>query len=144
MPNEIILSFVVHPEFTAKSYYPTSLFDNNGAEKFGIQEIGSRVWRSKNDNSHNSEKNNSKMYFVRATEGSLERLENHLNSRVSSLTKGFQDDIRKISSFGLLESDDQILGVSSEWREGKLEAVLHPFDIDKNTSVLHFLEQFIH
>ncbi|RKS14288.1 S8 family peptidase [Flavobacterium sp. 120] len=141
MPNEIILSFVVHPEFTAKSYYPTSLFDNNGTEKFGIQEIGSRVWRSKKDNSQNSDKNNSKMYFVRATEGSLERLENHLNSRVSSLTKGFQDDIRKISSFGLLESDDQILGVSSDWSGGKLEAVLHPFDIDRNTSLSHFLEK---
>ena len=136
MPNEIILSVVVHPEFTAKSYYPASLFDNNGTEKFGIQEIGSRVWKPKSGGSKTS-----KMYFIRTTEGSLEKLESRLNSRQSSLTKGFVEDVRKISSLGLLDSDDQILGMSGDWTEGKLEAVLHPFAIDSKNSLTLFLEK---
>lgn len=136
MPNEVVLSLTVQPEFTAKSYYPSSLFDNNGSEKFGIQEIGSRVWKPKNNDNRTS-----KMYFIRATEESLEKLESHLNSHSSSLTKSFKADITKISSLGLLDSDDQILGMSTDWTEGRLEAVLHPFDIDSKSSLSLFLEK---
>ena len=39
LPNEIILSLTLQPEFSAKSYYPETLFDL-GYEKFGLTEIG--------------------------------------------------------------------------------------------------------
>lgn len=143
MPNEIVLSLVMHHDFTAKSYYPKSLFDLPGSEKFGLQEIGSRVWRNKeNLVSENDEAVSrvSKMFFIRATEGSIQKFEEHINSNEIILTKTFVEDIRKISSIGLLSGENQILGITDEWNGGRLEAVLHPFDIDKEKTLNHFLK----
>ena len=38
LPNEVVVGLVMQPEFSAKSYYPDSLFDLD-AEKFGLKEI---------------------------------------------------------------------------------------------------------
>ena len=105
LPNEVVLSLKLQPEFAAKSYYPEHLFDLD-SRKFGIKEIGSRVLREKNkDLEENGEETISttfsKMFFIRATENSLVELENQLNKSTSRLTKGFQTDIRKISSLGI-------------------------------------------
>lgn len=149
LPNEIILSLTLQPEFSAKSYYPETLFDL-GYEKFGLTEIGSRVWKNKDYKSNEKEiieveseeyvaPTFSKMFFVRATEKSLTKFENQLKKSTSTLTKSFQTDIRKISSLGILPTSEQILGLSDDWQQGRLEAVLHPFGIDKGKSLEHFL-----
>lgn len=140
LPNEVVLSLVIQPEFTAKSYYPDSLFDL-GSKKFGITEIGSRVWRQEEEDDNDFEKTlPSKMFFIRATEKSLDAFEKQLNKREGTLLKSFTSDIRKVSSLGLLPSNDQILGVSDNWKSGRLEAVLHPFQIDREKSLAHFLD----
>lgn len=140
LPNEVVVGLVMQPEFSAKSYYPDSLFDL-GAEKFGLKEIGSRIY--KNECIEGDVKKStafSKMFFVRATEESLTKFENQLN-KSTYLTKTFQEDIRKISSINILEGNDQILGFPSEWENGKIEAVLHPFDLDKQRAINHFIEK---
>ena len=144
LPNEVVLSLKLQPEFSAKSYYPEHLFDLDST-KFGIKEIGSRVWRDTNkDVDENGEEifstTFSKMFFIRATENSLERLENHLNKSTNNITKGFQTDIRKISSLGILSEIEQIQGITDEWTKGRLEAVLHPFDVDRNLTIEHFMK----
>lgn len=143
LPNEIILSLTLQPEFSAKSYYPETLFDL-GSEKFGFTEIGSRVWKNKKNESNEKEILNvdpsfSKMFFVRATEKSLVQFENQLKKSASTLTKSFQTDVRKISSFGILSTSEQILGLPDDWQEGRLEAVLHPFGLDREKTLEHFL-----
>lgn len=147
LPNEIILSLTLQPEFSAKSYYPETLFDL-GYEKFGLTEIGSRVWRNKNYDTNKitdveSEEyvapTFSKMFFIRATEESLIKFENQLKKSSSTLTKSFQTDIRKISNLGILPTNEQILGLPDDWQQGRLEAVLHPFGIDKDKSLEHFI-----
>ena len=144
LPNEVVLSLKLQPEFAAKSYYPEHLFDLD-TEKFGIKEIGSRVLRDiNNDLDENGEEVSSttfsKMFFIRATENSLERLENQLNKSTNAITKGFQTDIRKISSLGILSENEQIQGITEEWTKGRLEAVLHPFDVDRNLTIEHFMK----
>lgn len=145
MPNEVVISLIMQPEFSAKSYYPDSLFDLD-SEKFGLKEIGSRVWKEKNIISLVDEAEEvydtvlSKMFFVRATEESLERLEFELQKNLF-VKKGFQEDIRKIASIGFLPVGTQILGLSDDWEGGKLEAVLHPFEIDKEKTLGHFLDK---
>lgn len=142
LPHEVVLSLVLRPEFTAKSYYPDSLFDRN-YEKFGISEIGSRIYKDRSQDSiSNSETDThvSKMLFIRATEQSILAFENELNKSTSVQKKAFITDIRKISSLGVLSGEDQILGVSDQWQEGRLEAVLHPFDIDRELALSHFYE----
>lgn len=145
LPNEVVLSMVLQPEFIAKSYYPDSLFDL-GATKFGISEIGSRIFKMKSENTGEEEElekdedsySLSKLFFLRATEESLNALENQLNKSTFFQKKSFITDIRKISSLGLLDGEDQILGFSDNWREGRIEAVLHPFEIDRHVAQEHF------
>ena len=144
LPNEVVLSLKLQPEFAAKSYYPENLFDL-GSKKFGIKEIGSRVLR---DTQQGLDKDGdeifstrfSKMFFIRATENSLVKLENELNKSTNRITKGFKTDIRKISSLGILPEIEQIQGISKEWTRGRLEAVLHPFDVDRNLTINHFMD----
>ena len=140
LPNEVVVGLVMQPEFSAKSYYPDSLFDL-GAEKFGLKEIGSRIYKNESSNKEQHNTLSSKMFFVRATEESLTKFENQLNKNAFSLTKSFQDDIRKISSINILEGSNQILGFPSEWENGKIEAVLHPFDVDKQRAINHFIDK---
>ena len=143
LPNEVVLSLVLHPEFIAKSYYPDSLFDL-GSERFGIKEIGSRIFRLHKENE--GEENEvdkddyevSKLFFLRATEKSLDAFERQLNKSIMVQRKAFMTDVRKISSLGLLNAEDQILGFSDTWEEGQIEAVLHPFEIDRKISLEHF------
>ena len=143
LPNEVILCLRMQPEFTAKSYYPDSLFDIK-TTKFGLKEIGSRIWTSPGSQifpPHESEKMTSgKLFFVRATEESLETLEKQIQKSERSQTKSFVKDIRTISSFDLLDSSEQVLGITDQWQEGRLEAIIHPFNIDKEIALDQFLQ----
>ena len=143
LPNEVVLCLRMQPEFSAKSYYPDSLFDLD-TQKFGLQEIGSRVWRESitvtaGNEEEKQSKLSGKLFFVRSTESGLDRLEQQLNRRQGSLTQKFTNDIRKLSSIDILTTSEQILGFSDNWQSGRLEAVLHPFVVDREVAVKHFL-----
>ncbi|NAY91156.1 S8 family serine peptidase [Muricauda sp. JGD-17] len=139
LPNEIILSMTLQPEFSAKSYYPENLFDLDSF-KFGIQEVGSRIWRERKESGRADDSTKfSKMFFLRATEESFKKLKAHLNKSTVVLNKGFIQDVRKISNLGILPDSEQIQGIEEDWKEGRLEAVLHPFYIDRHLSLNHFL-----
>jgi hypothetical protein len=144
LPNEVVLSLTMQSDFTAKSYYPGSLFDLE-TERFGLKEVGSRICREEKVVTIDSEEvissTVSKMFFVRATEESLDSFEKYLNSSTSTHSKKFQNDIRKLSSFGLLNADNQVLGLPEGWDQGRLEAVLHPFDLDDKIILEHFLNK---
>lgn len=144
LPNEVVLSLTMQSDFTAKSYYPDSLFDLD-TERFGLKEVGSRIYREEKIMTIDSEEiitsSISKMFFVRATEESLASFEKYLNNPTATHSKKFQNDIRKLSSFGFLQADEQIVGIPEGWDHGRLEAVLHPFDLDNNITLEHFLNK---
>lgn len=133
LPHEFIVSVRIDPGFSAKSYYPSTLFDSV-QRSVGTQEIGSRIWR----NSDNEEVG--KMFFVRTTEEGLSKLEEKLNSPESGVTKSFALDVRKVKSLDLLSPDEQVLGIPEDWKEGRLEFVLHPFGEDNSLVLEHFLK----
>lgn len=137
LPNEIILSVVVEPEFIAKSFYPSSIFSQSS--DFSFKEIGSRSWKLDDDLSiDEASYRKSKMFFVRTSEQGIIKFEKHLNKSESSHTKSFIKDIRKISNIQIL-NNRKILGVPKDWTKGRIEAVLHPFQIDRDISLNHFL-----
>ncbi|MGG8495202.1 S8 family peptidase [Tenacibaculum sp. TC6] len=140
LPNEIVLSMIIHPDFLAKSYYPKTLFNDIGNGE-GLVEIGSRIWRPKSEYEikPNNELNLSKMFFVRTTEESLNRFEQKLHRKPSTLRNSFIKDIQKVTSLGLMPQNEQIFGISDDWNEGRLEVVLHPFNIDRGKSLNHFI-----
>lgn len=141
LPNEVVMCVRMHPDFSAKSYYPSSIFDAD-TERFGLEEVGSRIWRSSENLSTNSKKEifEAKMFFVRGSEDSLEKFKKQLNRSSSSLTKNFMNDVRKLISIDLLKDEEQVVGISNDWEQGRLEAVLHPFDVDQDQSLSKFLE----
>ncbi len=141
LPNEVVMCIRMHPDFSAKSYYPETLFDAD-TERYGLQEIGSRIWRSKENLSKGGKKETleAKMFFVRGTDESLDKFKKQLNKSASSLTKTFMNDVRKLVSIDLLKDEEQVVGISNDWEQGRLEAVLHPFDIDQDQSLSRFLE----
>lgn len=134
LTNEFVVCLRMSPEFSAKSYYPEDLFSavsTNGQ----VEEIGSRIWREEDGGIEET----GKLFFLRTTSRGLDELEEKINRDETSVTKGFAYDIRKIKSLDTLESDEQILGIPSDWTEGRLEAVLHPFHQDKEEALSNFL-----
>lgn len=136
LPNEVVVCMRMHPSFSAKSYYPDSLFDGK-SERFGLQEVGSRIYNNENE-AEPEEKG--KLFFVRGTESALNQFSKYLDSHPNRLTKKFTEDVRKISSIDLLSENEQILGIPDDWEAGRLEAVLHPFEIDHEIALQHFLD----
>lgn len=136
LPNEFVVCVRMDPEFSAKSYYPEDLFTTVSANG-QVQEIGSRIWREKDENDIEE---TGKLFFIRTTATGLDELETKIARDESSVTKGFAYDVRKIKSLDTLESEEQILGIPSDWTEGRLEAVLHPFQKDKDIALSSFLE----
>jgi hypothetical protein len=131
LPNESVVCVRMHHDFTAKSYYPQAIFNQEG-----LTEIGSRMWREKkNDKTVNS----GKMFFLRVEQDALSYLKNRLNQSVSRHTQAFMLSVRRLSGLGLLDEKDQILGFNNNWNEGMIEAVIHPFNIDKDLVVSHFI-----
>ena len=144
LPNEVVLCLKMQPEFSAKSYYPDSLFDLN-TTKFGIKDVGSRAWNDiiaadLDQDGTDSTLQYGKMFFIRSTEVGLNNLEKQLHKSESELTQKFTYDIRRIFSLDILSPAEQILGFSEEWQGGRMEAVLHPFALDKEAAVLHFFD----
>ncbi len=137
LSNEFVVCVRMHPEFSAKSYYPGDLFSaisRNGE----VEEIGSRIWRE--SSSEEGFEETGKLFFVRTTERGLNEFEQKISQEEVSVTKGFAYNVRTIKSVDTLESEEQILGIPSDWTEGRLEAVLHPFEKDKEEALNNFLD----
>ena len=80
------------------------------------------------------------MFFVRGTENSFNKFIRQLDLSEIDLTKKFTEDVRKIVSVDLLSDEEQIIGISEDWESGRLEAVLHPFDIDQDIALNQFFD----
>ncbi len=134
MPHEAIMSFQVQEEYAAKSYYPGSLFypSIKGSD---LHEVGTRLKRVfRNDL---DEVIFEKHFYIRTTQAGIDRFTKKLNSKATTLAEAFQIDIRKISSVQLIAGEQKI-NVDEEWKEGRLEVTLHPFNIDHDLSISHF------
>lgn len=135
MPNEIIMCLRMNPDFSAKSYYPSALFNEQYTEG-EFQEIGSRIWRFKSDEM--DEEKIGKLLFVRTSKEGLQRFKNRL-SKPTGETKQFEVDVRKLDQLNLLSKDEQIIGFDEDWQEGVVEVIIHPFNKDKSLAVENFL-----
>jgi hypothetical protein len=137
LPNETIVCVKMHSDYSAKSYYPESIFNTVSGD---FSEIGSRLWREK---SHIKKLTKSgKMFFVRINKNSIKNFRKRLVdcTPTNEKQKKFVLDIRRLSGIGLLDPTDQVLGFSDDWQSGMMEAVIHPFSTDREIVVSHFME----
>jgi hypothetical protein len=126
LPNEFVVCVRVDKEFSAKSYYPTSVFNS------GLEEVGSKIWKSQDGSERG------KMFFARATLPGIEKFENSMKEDEEDVTKSFALDIRRLKSIDLLTPEEKIINIPENWDSGRLEVVIHPFSVDGEKISDHF------
>jgi hypothetical protein len=131
--DEAVFCMRLHPDATAKSYDPAVVFERVPE----LRSVGSRTYREKTAKVAMTERIEKRLekkldeiegrlVFVQSTPQGFERLLEQLDVPERQLKASFRDEIRRIERFDTLTAAEQILGFASDWREGRVELVLHP------------------
>ena len=125
-----IVCIRLEPKFEAKSYTPNSLIADSD-----MKLVGGRRYTINYE-----EDIKGKLYFVRASNNDLENLKYKLISGKKDGVKNWKNQICTIKSIDLLHPDEKILGFNDSWKEGTVEAVIHPLGIDKDSAIEGFFK----
>lgn len=125
--GEVVIKFLQHPSYLAKTYYPNKLF-----KKFGIQDVGSkavyvkpRKWAVK----RHPEQGLASCIFV---SGSRSKFEAMLNSvKYETLPLSTQDLICSLEEISTIDKSEKIKHIDGGSDQLKLEVVLHASKNDK-------------
>lgn len=131
--DEAVFCLRLHPDVTAKSYDPSAIFE----EVPELHSVGSRTYRTpvadvaqtkrmakKLDKKEREV--DARLVFVQSTPKGFERFVNQLNRPESSIPKKFREEIQRVERFDMLSADEQLTGFAPDWKEGRVELVLHP------------------
>ncbi|MDB5389040.1 MAG: hypothetical protein JWM11_4686 [Planctomycetaceae bacterium] len=132
LPEEAVFCLRLHPDSTAKSYAPVTLFQDVPE----LRNIGSRSYRTNVDEVAQTERIEKKraksveevsarLVFVQSSPEGFERFLRQLDRPTNQLSKSFQEEIRRVERFDTLEIGEQIVGFTKEWQEGRVELVMH-------------------
>lgn len=136
--GEIVIKFIQHPSYLAKSYYPTQLF-----KKFGIKDVGSksvkikpRKWAIKK----HPEEGLASCVFVSGNKAKFEAMLNSVEH--DDLPKETQKLIMSLEQVVPFTAVEKIKAVDESSEELKLEVVLHAEAIDSqiNKSFSYYIE----
>lgn len=137
--NEVVVKFIQHPSYLAKSYYPRPLF-----EKYGMRDVGSRSVKVKPDKwavKKHPEEGLASCIYVSGTKNQFKDMLNSVNS--AALNKGLLQHIQTIENINTFDSVEKIKNITNEGETLKLEVVLHASESDKPiiTSFIKYLEK---
>ncbi|WP_417670861.1 S8 family peptidase [Pseudoalteromonas tetraodonis] len=125
--GEIVVKFIQHPSYLAKSYYPSQLF-----KKFGIKDVGSRSVKVKPRKwavKKHPVEGLASCIFV---SGSLSKFEAMLNAvaheHLPDVTQRLIRSIEQVSSFSALE---KVKAIDESSQTLRLEVVLHAEATDR-------------
>lgn len=127
--EEKVVCIRMEPKFEAKSYAPSSVLTSSDE----LQIIGGRRYKTGNvqpqknsdDEDAGEQPEFAKLYFLRTTSKGIADFENALRTG-SNASDAWRNEVMSIRSFDLLDPGEKILGFDAEWKEGLVEAVLHP------------------
>jgi hypothetical protein len=128
--REAVLCIRLHPDFLAKSYDPIALF----AKVPGLEKVGSRsysidpkeVAKTKAIQKQIAKEDSTvggRLVFVKGTDQIYERMLRTLDGPIAT---NLQHEIQMIERFDLLSDEEQKLGFSTSWQQGRVEMVFHP------------------
>ena len=133
--DELTLCIRLHPDATAKSYHPRHIIESVP----NLRNVGSRSYQSAISEVAQTERVRKKikqdeslteimgrLVFVRGNPQAFRQLQKILDGAESGLTNEFKNDIRRVEHFDMLSEREQIMGFESDWKEGRVEIVLHP------------------
>jgi hypothetical protein len=140
LPNETIVIMKVSAEVADKNFYPSSVLypSTQGSQ---LEEVGSRIIKRKVLRGKDREDIQiERIFYIRTTEDGLESFGRKLSQKQSIQAQNFMLDIRRISELNLAQKNDRVSGFEDGWKEGRVEATLHPFSMDRSFTMTHFKE----
>ncbi|MBZ6007283.1 S8 family peptidase [Paraclostridium bifermentans] len=130
--DEFIINIKMNVDYSAKSYYPSALISTIEAKSVGSKKWTKEIEYKKNKKISKKNKIGSEI-FLKLNKNKLNELKIMLDQGSDGFTKGAIDNIRSIDKLYYDTHSDIISKFSSEWKKGRVELVLHPFDEDTNT-----------
>jgi len=143
--DEAVFCLRLHPDMMAKSYDPTAIFkivpelSNVGSRNYTVSATSiaqteriQKQQRAQKDKQLREQVQEEvfnvtgRLVFVRSDDAGFKRLLQVLDEPENSLSQDFRQGIQKIEAFDLLSATEQILGFTDDWKEGRVEIVLHP------------------
>lgn len=133
IPGEAVFCLRLHPDASAKSYSPSSIF----SQVPELNDIGSRMYRTdltqvaqtsriKKKVKAKESESDARLVFVQSSEEGFRRFSDILDRRESLLPDQFRNEIRRLEAFNELAPAEQVVGFDEQWNEGRIELVLHP------------------
>lgn len=133
LPDEAVFCMRLHPDVTAKSYDPSTIFN----EVPELRSVGSRTYhtpikevaqtaRTEKKLEEEVSEVDARLVFVQSTPNGFDRFMQQLDQAESSLPSKFREEVRRIERFDTLSIEEQLAGFSGDWKEGRVELVLHP------------------
>jgi hypothetical protein len=146
LPDEAVFCMRLHPDATAKSYDPAAIF----SEVPELRNVGSRYYeagagevaqtrRIEKLRQKDETEVKGRLVFVQGPPGGFERLLRHLDRPTSRLKQQFREEVQRVERFDTLADSEQIFGFRPDWKEGRVELVLHPSTYSPEEQA-HFLE----
>ena len=84
-----------------------------------------------------------RLVFIQSSPHGFRHFQRVLDIPADKLPKDFREEICRIEQFNLLNGDEQILGFSPSWQEGRVELVLHP-TLQSYDERIDFLNELLH
>lgn len=138
--DEKIVCIRMEPKFEAKSYTPSSILTVSndmklvGGRKYKIAEKKEASVSSNEVDSNHPEY--AKLYFLRATTADLTDFRKSLRDGLNT-TESWRNEIMSLHSIDILSPGEKILGFDDEWKNGLVEAVLHPLKEDESEEAIN-------
>lgn len=127
--DEKIVCVRLEPKYEAKSYTPSSLLADTN-----MRLVGGRKY------SKDADSDKAKLYFMRASDEELNTLKQNLSNSRKDNVKSWRNQICTISSIDLLKPDEKVMGFGEDWKDGKVEIILHPLGIHSNEAIDSFFD----
>ncbi|MGC3990844.1 MAG: S8 family peptidase [Chthoniobacteraceae bacterium] len=145
--DESVLCLRLHPDMIAKSYDPQGIFgrirdlENVGSRNYRIPTADvARTKRVKKQLEQHIREVTGRLVFVRSNDAGFRRLLRSLDEAERALPSAFREEIQCIERFDLLGANEQLLGFNPDWKEGRVEVVLHP-SLHSEEEQRHFLRE---
>lgn len=133
LADEAVFCLRLHPDAMAKSYDPTAIF----SEVPELRNVGSRHYQAAADSvaqtkrvaklrEEEQEEVKGRLVFVQGPPEGFERLLRHLDRPADRLKQQFREEIQRVERFDTLAASEQVIGFPEDWKEGRVELVLHP------------------
>ena len=133
LADEAVFCIRLHPDATAKSYDPVAIF----VEVPELRKVGSRYYHASAESvaqtkrveklrEKDATEVTGRLVFVQGSPGGFERLLRHLDRPISRLDRQFREEVQRIERFDTLSEAEQVVGFAKDWKEGRVELVLHP------------------